>query len=105
MKKTIFSSFEAFEQSGITGDYEHTSIIEYQNRVSADLLTEAKSIEMAVKKFFTSVKTVELFDGWREQALELMSNGVFEVFDRGSYAFEVEEIDDGLFYIMLTVWR
>lgn len=77
MKKSTFTSFEAFEASQTAGDMEHVTVINYDNRVSADVMTEAKSIQMAVKKFFTAVKEIELFDGWKEQALELMENEVF----------------------------
>ena len=105
MKKSIFTSFEEFEASQTAGDYERVTIINYNDRISADVMTEAKSIQMAVKKFFTAVKDIELFDGWKECALEMMEAGYFSSFEPGSYSFEVKEPEDNFFYITLTVWR
>ena len=93
-----------------------TDIVENKNDVSADATYECKSWKTAVKRFFAAISIDRRFDGWDEECfIEAIGNGHWN--DKstvwndetgrceytGDYAWGVEELDDGLWYIFLKV--
>lgn len=114
MTRHIFKSFEAFEESETAGNYENVTIIDYNNRVCADLMTETKSLKVAFNRFFKQLADFHVFDGWRDGMEESIENGYWSDSEtywndetnkseyRGGWFYTVED-NDGSFYIALNV--
>ena len=111
IKTDYFTSFEAFEESNTVGEYERTTVIEYDNKICADLMTDTKSLKVAINRFFKSISNIELLYGFKEGfEEELKENGFISNYDgvtdrkNGIWAYSWEFQDnDGSFYIMLNV--
>jgi hypothetical protein len=116
MKVRHFESFEAYENEEVTkGEYEVVDIVKYNNKISADLLTECKTWKTALNRFFKALENVKEFDGWKDGIIESCENGYFIEAEtywneekckseyRGGWHYQVEELDENLWYIELTV--
>ena len=93
-----------------------TDIVEFSNNVCADGQYGCKSWKTAVKRFFNAIAEDERFNGWDEESIiESIESGYWN--DKstvwndetckceytGDYAWTVEEVDEGLWYISLKV--
>lgn len=115
MKIRHFSSMEEFEDLNEIGEYEVLDIVNRGNRVSADLITECKSYKTVIGRFFKGLENESAFDGWKDCLFESCENGYFKDAESiwneergrseytGSWAYEVEQLDETLWYITLTV--
>ena len=114
IKARFFESQEAYDEySESRGGYMHeqvTAIIRANGTICADLITDCKRWQTAVKRFFDAVAGDSRFAGWRETITESINGGVWE--DResvdggyvyGGYAWGVEEVAPGTYYIFLNV--
>lgn len=94
---------------------EVVSIVNKPNgTVCADLITNCKYAETAVRRFFKALANDERFDGWKEWIEAQIAGGVFKDAEtywneetekseyHGGYFWEVED-NDGSFYICLNV--
>mgnify|MGYP000103863738 FL=1 len=82
--------------------------------VCADLITNCKYAETAIRRFFKALANDNRFDGWEECITECIKNGVWKDTETcwneetcrseydGGYFWEVED-NDGSFYICLNV--
>ena len=113
MKRRDFNSFDEFHESGTAGNYEEVTVIHENGWVKSDLLTECKSWKTVLRRFFKMLGNDGIFEGWKETIEESIENGFFTMNDftlsDGSknpfpgYAFEVEEIDENVWYIFLNL--
>ena len=113
MKRYDFTSFEQFEQSGTAGEYEALTVIDENGWLKSDIMTECKSWKTALRRFFKMLGEDSRLDGWYECMREGAENGCFKLNDftmgNGSrnefpgYAYEIEEVDEGVWYIFLNV--
>lgn len=115
MKTYEFKSFAAFHMAEVAGEYEALIVVNENGWVKSDLLTECKSWKTAVRRFFKAlaVRYPEIAEEWEEGTKESAENGYFKGNDYmmadGSrnefprYAWEIEEISEGVFYIFLNV--
>ena len=117
LKVVEFESFEAFEESGLSGKFEVVTIVKGgshgKKHVCADLMTECKSYKTAIRRFFKALEGDSRFDGWREGIEESCENGYFADKEQywesgkglvytGGYHWCVED-HDGSYYVELTV--
>lgn len=82
--------------------------------VCADLITNCKYAETAIRRFFKALANDNRFDGWEECITDFIKNGVWKDKETcwneetcryeydGGYFWEVED-NDGSFYICLNV--
>lgn len=113
MKRYDFTSFEQFEESNTAGEYEALTVIDENGWLKSDIMTECKRWQTALRRFFKMFGEDSRLDGWYECMKEEAENGYFKLNDStmgdGSrnefpaYAYEIEEIDDGVWYIFLNV--
>lgn len=107
MKRYDFESFDEFDESGVAGYREAVTVIHENGWIKADLVTECKSWKTALKRFFKAVP--ELKESWYECIVECIESGCWKANDYeladGSHnpipgwAWEVECMDDGLWYV------
>lgn len=105
-------------------DYEEIpSVIEEENRILMDMITYCKSWKIAVRRFRKAFSECgKCVEGWIDCIQESCENGYFEdrngwkpawIYDPkeimeygrkyGTYAWAVEEIDDGCWYVYLNL--
>jgi hypothetical protein len=113
MKRYDFTSFEQFEQSGTAGEYEVVTVIDEYGWMKSDIITECRSWKIALRRFFEALGEDSRLEGWYESMREGAENGYAQLNDftlgNGnrndcpSYAYEIEEIQDGVWYIFLNI--
>lgn len=116
MKRYDFNSFEEFSESGTAGEYEVLTVVTENGWIKSDLLTECKSWKTALRRFFKLLdpdNSNPAFDGWYECMRESAEGGLFKMNDsmmaNGTrnpfpcYAYEIEAIDENIWYIFLNV--
>lgn len=115
MKRYDFNSFEEFSDAGVAGEWEALTVVTENGWIKADLMTECKSWKTALRRFFKALDpdSAEEFDGWCECMRESAESGCFKLNDSrmadGSrnpfmtYAWEIEEMNDGEWYIFLNI--
>ena len=109
-----FDEYEAYYENHEHFDYV-TDILDDGEIISADAEIGCKSWKTAIRRFFNAVGDIEAFDGWEECMTEAAENGCFELKSTiwnnetckseytGDYAYCIEEIYEGLWYISLKV--
>lgn len=108
-----FKNFD--EYSNYYDEHEHemndVDIVENKLTISADGEFECKSWKTAIRRFFKALAGDDRFD-WEESIIEWIKEGVWK--DRaeyngkyiiGGYHWSVESIDEGLWYVELTVGK
>ena len=134
MKSMIFGSFDSFSEycdilieKCETEKLDECVFIVRDRRkqwYDCDLTTSCKSYKTAIRRFFKAIsdyaknesenahyfKTVydfdeSVFSGWAECMLESCENGYFADNAPGSFAWGVEWVDEGRWYIFLNVKR
>lgn len=113
----LFNGFD--EYADYYEEHEHfdhvTDVVEYSDRICADAEYSCKSCKTAVERFFKAIEGIEYFDGWKDWIEEACEGGWFK--DKstawndktgrceftGDYHWEVEEVNEGCWYIELTV--
>ena len=120
VKKNVRYFNNIDEYSDYYENHEHfdyvTDIVESSNNVCADAQYACKSWKTAVKRFFKAIAECKGFEGWDEEGIiESIESGYWN--DKstawndethrceytGDYAWTVEELDEGLWYISLKV--
>ena len=117
MTRRDFTSFEEFEYSGIAGRDEVVTVITENDWIKSDLMTNCKNLKTALRRFFKALDPENnnpAFYGWHEAISESCENGYFTANDSvladgsrnefPSWAYGVEQIDDGRWYIFLNVF-
>lgn len=114
MKVFEFNSFDEFDAAEVAGEYEALTIVKENGWINSDLMTECKSWKTAVRRFFKALATVypEIAE-WEEGLKESAENGYFKENDFTmadgtrnpfpSYAWEIEEVQENVWYIFLNV--
>ena len=114
MKIYEFNSFEEFERAEVAGEDEALTIVTENGWIKSDLVTVCKSWKTALRRFFKalSARHPEIAE-WTESLTESAENGYFRMNDNmmadgtqnpfPSYAWDIEEVDDGVWYIFLNV--
>lgn len=113
IKVDVFENFESFHDSDTAGEYERITIIRENGWINCDLMTECKSFKTAIKRFFNNLTFIPEIAEWLDFVLESCECGTFkcndftmgngEKNDTPGYAWEVEEINDCVWYIFLNV--
>lgn len=115
MKRYDFNSFEEFSDAEVAGEWEALTVLAENGWIKADLMTECKSWKTALRRFFKALNPNgdEEFSGWYECMTESAENGYFKGNDFTmadgsrnqcpSYAWEIEEMNDGEWYIFLNI--
>lgn len=115
MKRYDFNSFEEFSEAEVSGEWEALTVVTESGWIKADLMTECKSWKTALRRFFRALdpSSAEEFSGWYECMREGAENGYFKMNDSRmadgsrnpymSYAWEIEEMNDGEWYIFLNI--
>lgn len=115
MKRYDFNSFEEFSEAEVAGEWEALTVVTENGWIKADLMTECKSWKTALRRFFRALdpSSAEEFSGWYECMRESAENGYFKLNDSRmadgsrnpymSYAWEIEEMNDGEWYIFLNI--
>lgn len=112
MTTRFFNSFDEFDESGTAGNYEEVTVIRENGWIKTDVMTECKSWKTALRRFFKALADVPEISCWYEAMRESAENGYFKQndFTLGfgernefpSYAFEIEALDENLWYIFLN---
>lgn len=113
--KKEYNSFEDFENDDrCKGAWELVAVVNKPNGVCADLITECKNWQTAVRRFFKALENDHRFDGWMEGIIESIENGYWKDKEAywnaetqrneytGGYFWEVEPNED-YYYICLNV--
>lgn len=115
MKRYDFNSFEEFSEAEVSTEWEALTVVTENGWIKADLMTECKSWKTALRRFFRALdpSSAEEFSGWYECMRESAENGYFKMNDSRmadgsrnpymSYAWEIEEMNDGEWYIFLNI--
>lgn len=115
MKRYDFNNFEEFSEAEVSGEWEALTVVAENGWINADLMTECKSWKTALRRFFKVLdpNNAEEFEGWYECMRECAENGYFKMNDSRmadgshnpymSFAWEIEEMDDGEWYIFLNI--
>jgi len=113
MKRYDFTSFEQFEQNGTAGEFETLTVIDENGWLKSDIITECKSWKTALRRFFKLLGEDPRLDNWYECIKDEAENGYFKANDSTmadgsrnefpSFAYEIEEIDKGIWYIFLNI--
>ncbi len=117
-----FKNIDEFEKwkENIDTDLEIPVVIDDGWKIMMNLFTNCKSWETALRRFEKAFVNVNKeFSGWIKKIKKSCKNGKFKdgndykfVWDKekqreiekaGIYAFDVEEFDDGLWYIHLSI--
>lgn len=107
---TCFDDFSAWndEAREHDADYNVVTVVTEKGWICCDLVTTCKSWKTALKRFF-SVLHEEEFDSWYECMRETKENGYTKENNRDpetgdmTYSWEIEWLDDNLWYIFLNV--
>lgn len=115
MKRYDFNNFDEFSAAEVSGERETLTVVTENGWIKADLMTECKSWKTALRRFFKALdpNNAEEFKGWYECMRESAENGYFKMNDSRmadgsrnpymSFAWEIEEMDDGEWYIFLNI--
>lgn len=115
MKIYEFNSFEEFERAEVAGEDEALTIVKENGWIKSDLTTVCKSWKTALRRFFKALgaRHPEIAEEWEEGTKESAENGCFKGNDImmadgtrnpfPGYAWEIEEVQDGVWYIFLNV--
>lgn len=115
MKRYDFNSFDELSAAEVSGEWEALTVVTEGGWIKADLVTECKSWKTALRRFFKALNPDNsgLFNGWCECMMESAENGYFKGNDFTmadgsrnpcpSYAWEIEEMNDGEWYIFLNI--
>lgn len=115
MKRYDFNGFEEFSDAEVAGEWEALTVVTENGWIKADLMTECKSWKTALRRFFKALDpdSAEEFEGWYECMRESAENGYFKGNDftmadgsrnpYTSYVWEIEEMNDGEWYIFLNI--
>lgn len=114
MKVKTFKSYddyavwsESFENASDCEEF--PTYIEDNNncKIAADMIVYCKKATTAVKRFAKQFEKFPLVKSWAmDSILECVNGGMFKdtyIYDVHMYSWGVEEIDDGMFYIYLTL--
>ncbi len=108
MKLRKFNSYDEYETYYENKEseerYEIVDIVRTENRVCADMMTDTKSVKIALNRFFRTVKDCKDFADWEGDIRESIENGYWKddsMKDAG-YAWEVED-HDGSYYICIIL--
>lgn len=100
----IFKNFEEYHNF-----YENTKhrmnavdIVNNIRSVCADGEFECKSWKTALRRLAKAVATDSRFDGWCEQIKEMVENGCWSQREPGEWAFGVELLDEGRWYLFIN---
>ena len=111
MKRT-FKNFDEYSEYYENREYKMNDVHVVENTVTvcADGEFECKNWKTAVRRFFKEINDNSLFDGWKECITECVENGIWKEKEEyngehvcGGWFWEVECIDEGLWYVSLTV--
>ena len=111
MKRT-FKNFDEYSEYYENREYKMNDVDVVENTVTvcADGEFECKNWKTAVRRFFKEINDNSLFDGWKECITECVENGIWKEKEEyngehvcGGWFWEVECIDEGLWYVSLTV--
>ena len=109
-----FKNFDEYESYYENHEhrYNDVDIAENEFTVSADGEFECKSWKTALRRFFKALANDSRFDDWYEAILESIKNGIWKEVETidgeyflGGFHWSVEELDDNLWYIELTVGK
>lgn len=113
MKRYDFNSFDEFEESGISGEWEAVTVVHENGWVKCDLMTDCKSYKTAIRRFFKMLGNDGIFEGWQECMIESAENGYFKLNDAEladgtrnkdrHFAYEIESLDENGWYIFLNL--
>lgn len=115
MKRYDFNSFEEFSEAEVSNEWEALTVVTENGWIKADLMTECKSWKTALRRFFKALDpdNSDVLSGWYECMKESAESGYFKLNDSrmadGSrnqcmtYAWEIEEMNDGEWYIFLNI--
>ncbi len=113
MKRYDFTSFEQFEQSDTVGKLETLTVIDENGWLKSDITTKCKSWKTALRRFFKLFGDDPRLNDWYECMKDEAENGYFKANDLiladgsrnefPSFAYEIEEIDKGIWYIFLNI--
>lgn len=115
MKRYDFNSFEEFSEAEVSTEWEALTVVTENGWIKADLMTECKSWKTALRRFFKALDpdNSDVFSGWYECMKESAEGGYFKMNDShmadGSrnkfmtYAWEIEEMNEGEWYIFLNI--
>ena len=90
-------------------------VVESETHYCADLTTYCKKPSTAVRRFFAAVNGIKDYECWEEGMEESVESGYMSLKDTfwneetgredfgGNYAFGIEELDDGLWYMFFNV--
>lgn len=102
IKVDNYASFDEFSASGTAGNWNTITVIREDGWIKSDLMTECKSYKTALRRFFDNLKDVPEVAEWRDCITESCECGCFEGNEPQSYAWAVEEINEGEWYIFLN---
>ena len=112
-----YATDEEYDKDPLQYDAENDCPVETDNLIAvvnrknpfgdckgADACITCAKAKTAVKRFFEALDSkTDYFDGWKETILEAMENGFYSQneMEIAGWAWEVENIDDGLWYISI----
>lgn len=111
MKRT-FKNFDEYSEYYENREHKMNDVDVVENTVTvcADGEFECKNWKTAVRRFFKEINDNSLFDGWKECITECVENGIWKEKEEyngkhvcGGWFWEVECIDEGFWYVSLTV--
>lgn len=115
MKVKQFESFEEFENECNEDNQiedETICIVKTGKRICADLTTVCKNYKTAINRLFKEIDKFEAFKGWKDGIIESCENGYFQDIETwqntdgtktyGDWHYQVEELDENLWYIEIT---
>lgn len=95
------------------GNYEETTVVRENRWTNCDLMTKCRSYKTALRRFFKALANVPEVSEWYEALSESAENGYFKMNDFmmadgtrnpfPTYAWEIEEVQEGVWYIFLNV--
>lgn len=102
IKVDNYASFDEFSASGTAGNWNTITVIRENGWIKSDLMTECKSYKTALRRFFDSLKDIPEIAEWRDCITESCECGYFKENELQNYAWAVEEINEGEWYIFLN---
>lgn len=102
IKVDNYASFDEFSASGTTGNWNTITVIRENGWIKSDLMTECKSYKTALRRFFDNLKDIPEVAEWHDCIAESCEYGYFKENESQRYAWAVEEINEGEWYIFLN---
>ena len=115
MKRYDFNSFDEFHAAEVSGEWEALTVVTEGGWINSDIMTECKSWKTALRRFFKALDpdNSDVFSVWHECMMGSAENGYFKMNDFTmadgsrnpcpSYAWEIEDMNDGEWYIFLNI--